>query len=188
MFAVQESASMTVRMHVDSSSLSQRAVGVAILVLAADELMKTIARFSLTPCSSTRWEDCYKLEIAGPLALVRTVNAGSALGFRQGWWLWVGLAVCGVLFIPLYARWLTGGGWLAAIAIGLQIGGALGNALDRLLLGGASDVQYLGWGPTWNLADGALSVGAVLAFWALARRGKDASACRADVAKAPSPS
>jgi hypothetical protein len=42
-----------------------------------------------------------------------------------------------------------GGGWLAAIAIGLQVGGGLGNLMDRLVLGGASDVLYLRLGPTW---------------------------------------
>jgi lipoprotein signal peptidase len=48
-------------------------------------------------------------------------------------------------------------------------GGALGNALDRLLIGGATDVLYVGWGPVWNLADVALIVGTVLATRALVR-------------------
>jgi signal peptidase II len=52
----------------------------------------------------------------------------------------------------------------------MQVGGALGNLLDRVALGGATDIIYAGWGPVWNLADVALAVGTVLATWALARR------------------
>jgi signal peptidase II len=141
----------------------------ALLVLVIDELVKSVARFGLSPCSSTSVAHC-GLELVGPLRLVRTTNAGSALGFRQGWWVWLVLAGCGLLLIPLYARWLRGGGWVVVMAVGLQAGGAFGNVLDRLLFGGASDVLSVGGGPTWNLADVALGVGTLLATWALARR------------------
>jgi signal peptidase II len=140
-----------------------------VLVLALDELVKAVARVSLSPCTGTLWTQCERFELLGPLWLVRTANAGSALGFRQGWWVWIGLAACGVLLIPLYARWLRGGGWAAEMAVGLQIGGALGNLGDRLLLGGASDVLYMGWGPTWNIADVAIGAGMMFALWTLAR-------------------
>ena len=58
---------------------------------------------------------------------------------------------------------------IAAFGVNLQVGGGLGNVLDRLLLGGATDVLYPGWGPVWNLADVALVLGTLLATWALAR-------------------
>jgi hypothetical protein len=103
------------------------------------------------------------------LWLVRTANAGSAFGFQQGWWIWVALAACGVLLIPVYGRWQHGAGRLPALGVGLQVGGALANLLDRLLLGGASDVLYLGGLLTWNLADVALLGGTLIATWALAR-------------------
>ena len=103
-------------------------------------------------------------------SVVRTGNAGSALGFGQGLWVWLTLAGVGVVLIPLYARLLGRHGWLAISAVGLQLGGALGNLLDRLTLGGATDIIHAGWGPVWNIADVALAVGAVLATWALVRR------------------
>jgi signal peptidase II len=87
----------------------------------------------------------------------------------MGWWLWLVLAVGGVLLVPLYARRLRHSGWPAALGVGLQIGGALGNSLDRLVFGGATDVLYVGWGPIWNLADVALVLGTLLATWALSR-------------------
>jgi signal peptidase II len=148
-----------------------RLVGLlALFVLAVDELVKTVARVRLTPCPENSSALCDSIQVAGPLWLVRTANAGSALGFGQGWWVWLLLAVVGLLLIPLYARLLRGGR-VTVLAVGLQVGGALGNLLDRLVLGGASDVFYIaGWGFTWNLADVAIGVGTLLAVWALARR------------------
>lgn len=82
---------------------------------------------------------------------------------------------------PLPAEWVNfeGDTWVslqrdttraAAVGMGLQVGGAVGNVMDRLLLGGATDVIYLGRGPVWNLADVALMGGALLATWALCTR------------------
>ena len=147
----------------------QRAAGIAVLVLVLDELLKTVGRLRLAPCLGTSSVPCDRLELVGPMWLVRTGNAGSALGFGQGWWGWVVLAVVGLVLIPLYARWLRGGGWVAIVAVGLQVGGALGNLRDRLVLGGATDVLYVGWGPTWNLADVAIGLGTLLAIGALAK-------------------
>jgi len=162
------------------------AAGIALLVLLIDELVKSVARFGLTPCSSTRVGTC-SFEIVGPLRLVRTMNAGSALGFGQGWWVWLVLAGCGLLLIALYSRWLRGSGWVAVIAVGLQAGGAFGNLLDRLLLGGASDVLYIGGGPTWNFADVALGLGTLLATWALARNrtARARGNCQVEVERGP---
>jgi signal peptidase II len=147
----------------------RRAAALALLVLALDELVKSWARARLAPCISQP-SACDRLEMVGPLWLVRTANAGSAYGFVQGWWGWIALALLGLLLIPLYARLLGPTSRVAVLAVGLQVGGALGNLFDRLVLGGASDILYLGAGPTWNLADVAIAIGTVLATYALARR------------------
>jgi signal peptidase II len=147
-----------------------RAVATALMTLVLDELVKSAARLWVAPCPDPLGGPCQRLGLVGPLFLVRTANSGSAMGYAQGLGIWVLLAAVGVLLIGVYARWLRGGGRLAALAVGLQLGGALGNLLDRLVLGGASDVLYVGWGPTWNLADVAIGLGTLLAIWALARR------------------
>jgi signal peptidase II len=79
------------------------------------------------------------------------------------------LAAIGVLLIVVYAVRLRHAGWLAAVGIGLQVGGGLGNLLDRVLLGGATDMLYAETQVVWNLADVALVAGTVLATWALLR-------------------
>ncbi len=43
----------------------------------------------------------------------------------------------------------------------LILGGATGNLLDRLLLGGVTDFIDFGWWPAFNIADSALSVGII---------------------------
>lgn len=148
-----------------------RAGAIAMLVLTADELLKVVVRTRLPVCEIRALVSCAHLDVIGPLRVVRTENAGSALGYAQGWQLWVLLAVVGLALVPLYARRLRGSPWPAATAVGLQLGGSAGNLADRLLLGGATDMLSVGYGLVWNLADVALAVGTVLATWLLLVRG-----------------
>jgi lipoprotein signal peptidase len=152
-----------------TATLALRAALVAALVLTADELLKGFVRARLPVCDVHAITPCERLDLLGPLRIVRTENAGSALGYAQGWQIWLVLAVVGLLLVPIYARGLRGGAWLAAIAVGLQLGGATRNLLDRLVLGGATDMLYAGYGVVWNLADVALATGTLLATWLLVR-------------------
>ncbi len=45
------------------------------------------------------------------------------------------------------------------IAIGLQLGGAFGNLLDRVALGAVTDFIDIGWWPIFNIADSSIVVG-----------------------------
>jgi Signal peptidase (SPase) II len=58
----------------------------------------------------------------------------------------------------------------ATLAVDPQTGGAVGNAIDRVILESATDVLFARGGPVWNFADVALLIGTVLATWSLARR------------------
>jgi len=157
------------RVWLAERSFTPRTAWIAGAVLLVDEGVKSIARVQLAACSGVQVPECDKRVLLGPLWLVHTVNAGSALGFKQGWWAWIALAACGVLLVGVYSRLLRDAGPIAAIGIGLQVGGAVANLLDRVLFGGASDVLYIGGQVTWNLADAALAIGTLLATWALAR-------------------
>jgi len=117
---------------------------------------------------------------------MRIGNAGSLVGFGHGWWMWVLLAMVGALLISVYGWWLREAGWIAALGVGLQLGGALGNLLDRLVFRAATDVVYAGWGPVWNLADVALLAGAPLAAWSLAGAGsREAKSARSPLCDPP---
>ena len=102
--------------------------------------------------------------------LVRVHNSGAAFSFlagASGWqrWFFVGLGAAASLFIVWMLRNHAGQrlfGW----ALALILGGALGNVVDRLLHGYVVDfiqVHAGGWYfPSFNVADSAISVGAVL--------------------------
>ncbi len=62
--------------------------------------------------------------------------------------------------IPAPSRWLT-------LGLGLLASGAIGNALDRLLLGYVVDFIAVGPWPRFNVADSAITVGVLLLAWRL---------------------
>ena len=85
------------------------------------------------------------------------------MGFEQGLPVWVIMAVLGLLMLPLYGSRLSSFGTPAALAIGLQAGGAAGNLLDRLILGGVTDFVVIANAMVINVADLELLAGMVLA-------------------------
>ncbi|NVK36963.1 MAG: signal peptidase II [Gammaproteobacteria bacterium] len=98
-------------------------------------------------------------------------NKGAAFSFlanESGWQRWfftiIAISVSGVLCVWLMKLKETEK-WLA-IALALVIGGALGNLYDRLVYGHVVDFIHLHWGnkyfPAFNIADSAISVGAVM--------------------------
>jgi signal peptidase II len=81
--------------------------------------------------------------------------------------MFIGLALAVTLFIMIWLRRLPRTGQtLLAIALSLIVGGALGNVIDRAMLGYVVDfisVHHGTWYfPAFNVADSAISVGAAL--------------------------
>ena len=102
--------------------------------------------------------------------LVRVHNSGAAFSFlagASGWqrWFFVGLGIVASGFIVWMLR-SHGGQKLFGWALALILGGAIGNVVDRLLHGYVVDFIQIhagGWYfPSFNVADSAISVGAVL--------------------------
>ena len=105
------------------------------------------------------------------LNLMLAYNTGAAFSFlssASGWqrWFFVILALTVSIVLMLWLRRLGSGQRLQAIALALILGGALGNVWDRLAYGYVIDfidVYYHNWHwPVFNIADSAISVGAVL--------------------------
>ena len=145
---------------------------VAAIVLAVDQATKAWARSELPACVRPRGTTCGHVPVAGLLELVRIRNAGSAYGFSQGLWVWPVLAAFSLVVIVWLPR-VSGPSAGMAVGTGLLLAGALGNLVDRVVLGGVTD--FIGFdlggsaGFSANLADLALVVGTVLATAALAR-------------------
>lgn len=144
------------------SKLGWAAYGLAAFVIVADQLAKywilyvydLPARFS-TP-------------IAGPFSLTMVWNRGVSFGlFRADadlvrWILTIfsiGVAVALALWVRKAQRPLL------SVGLGLVIGGAIGNAIDRIRFGAVVDFldfQRLGFFPwVFNVADSAITIGVV---------------------------
>ncbi len=101
--------------------------------------------------------------------LVQVWNRGVSFGMLGGEWLgdnqrWL-LALLAVAVSAVLAVWLYRANRpLDRLALGLVIGGALGNAIDRIAYGAVADFfdfHLSGWHwPAFNIADAAISMGA----------------------------
>ena len=97
--------------------------------------------------------------LAHGVRLVLTHNRrGGLLGLPDAWAAALALgAVAAIALLAMVAAPLTP---LRAVGLGLMLGGAAGNLLDRFARGAVIDFISLGrWWPTFNLADVALCVG-----------------------------
>jgi signal peptidase II len=114
-------------------------------------------------------------------SITHFTNTGAAFGlFRDQGILFVIIAIVVVVAIIVYSRYLPHDQRLVQIALGLQLGGALGNNLiDRPRQGYVTDFIYFHFWPAFNIADMAIVVGVFLLAWALwqdSRKGSRESA------------
>lgn len=95
-------------------------------------------------------------------------NTGSAFGlFQDQSAIITVLAIGAISLLGFYYLRHGRNDWMIAVAIGLQIGGAIGNVVDRLRFGYVVDFVGFPKFPTFNVADSAITVGVVLLMYAL---------------------
>ena len=131
-------------------------VALAVLVLTADQISKAIVAANLRGGAVVEI-------LGGAIRFDYTVNTGGAFSFfRGGGMVLAAIAalVCIGLLVP-YRR-LGGSPLPVRVALGLILGGAMGNLLDRVRLGYVVDFVDLRWWPVFNLADSAVVVGVAL--------------------------
>jgi signal peptidase II len=139
--------------------LGRAALILAAVIIAADQAVKAWILYDLRlPLLVTQ-------HVAGPFWLTMVWNPGVSFGlFQQHHDLvrWVFVAFSLVVAV-LLANWVRRAERaLFAIAVGLVIGGAVGNVIDRIRLGAVADFVdvsrlYFPW--VFNLADSAISIG-----------------------------
>jgi signal peptidase II len=143
-----------------AGSMTRLGVTVAVLVFGLDQL--------------TKWAALYVLDLPDRpivvtpfLNLVMVWNRGVSFGMLNSAgalapWLLSGLALAVVIELLVWLRRTEH--WLNAIGIGLVIGGALGNVVDRLRYGAVVDfLDFHAAGyhwPAFNVADAAICIGA----------------------------
>ena len=162
-------------------------LAIAAVVLLADLISKLVVVATIEPGEDIRL-------LGGALYLTQLRNVGAAFSFAEGWTIIFSLvAVAVAVIIVRTARRLYSTGW--AITLGLVLGGALGNLLDRIfrdpgfLRGGVVDfLSVFGpdgsvW-PVFNVADSAIVCGGILGA-VMALRGIDFDGSRARDQAAP---
>lgn len=95
--------------------------------------------------------------------IVHWYNTGVAFGmFQDKNLLFSILALTiSILLIVFYPK-LTDDDWFLRIALGLQLGGSLGNLIDRIKIGYVTDFISVGNFPVFNIADASITMGVVV--------------------------
>src|SRR5512139_2249092 len=140
-------------------------LGVALAVIVADHLSKWWVSSTLDYQAA--------IPVLPFFSLVLVHNTGAAfslLADAGGWQRWFFITV-GVIATVIIVRLLKRHGHEPGLAfpLAMVLGGALGNVIDRVVLGHVVDFLYFhyrgfAW-PAFNVADAAISVGAALLIW-----------------------
>lgn len=136
-------------------------LGLALIILIADQFTKVLILGYYNLGDSTYVTSFFNV--------VRVHNSGAAFSFlasASGWqrWFFTVIGVAAALFI-LWMLKSHPGQKLFSFALACILGGAVGNVIDRMLHGYVVDFLQFHWNgwyfPSFNIADSAISIGAV---------------------------
>lgn len=134
-------------------------VGLAVAVLVADQLTKAWLVSFLAPGQRTEVVGSY-------VRLIHTQNSGALFGLFRDQAILFAFVSIGVVGMIIWFHGNAGRNTLLSIALGLLLGGALGNMADRFRHGYVVDFVDLGIGDlrwyTFNVADAAISCAILL--------------------------
>lgn len=137
---------------------------IAAAIVALDQFTKWLVRSNLSlyetwPENSTAF-----------FRIIHVTNSGAAFGILQGQTPFlIVTSLLGLVAIVLYYIYPPMEHGVIRVALGMQLGGAGGNLIDRVRLGSVTDFVDVGEFPTFNVADASISTSivAVLIFFAL---------------------
>ena len=136
-------------------------LGLALLVLVADQFTKVLILGSYRLGDATYINSFFNV--------VRVHNTGAAFSFlasASGWqrWFFTAIGIVAAIFIVWMLK-SHAGQKMFSFALACILGGALGNVIDRSMHGYVVDFldfHYAGWHfPAFNVADGAITIGAI---------------------------
>ncbi len=135
-----------------------------VLVFLLEQLTKYLVVQLLVPGGSYPFRGFFRF--------THVHNSGSAFGILQGqntpliFISFIGI----IILVLIYRSQPYPSNWLR-LSLGLQLGGAFGNLIDRLRLGFVTDFIDIGPWPVFNLADASIVTGLVLLAWVFTRTG-----------------
>ncbi len=117
--------------------------------------------------------------------IIHTHNSGAAFGmFQQGGAFFTAIAFVVVGAIMIYNAVLEPHEQMVRVALGLQMGGAIGNLIDRLQRGYVTDFLYFHGFPVFNIADLAITMGVVVLIMVMIVEAREIAAREAATAEA----
>ncbi len=130
----------------------------ALLVVIIDQVSKHFIRTGLTLGQ--------KMPEEGFFQITYSVNTGGVFGlFADQAFLITIIAAVGIIAILIYSRYPAFNGLLVRISLGLILGGAVGNLIDRIRFGWVTDFIDIGGWPVFNLGDSAIVIGVILILY-----------------------
>jgi len=141
-----------------------------VLIVAADQLSKIWIRSNLLVGESLFQVGFFEITRVPP-------NTGAAFGLFQGHPFaltivaLIGVAALLLYVLFIYRRFPPLDNMQNRVAVGLILGGTVGNLIDRLnpSLGGVTDFISIGIWPAFNIADSAVTIGAIVFAYSLLR-------------------
>jgi signal peptidase II len=138
-------------------------IALAVAVYSIDQFTKALVIQNLSSATGPHY-----VEVLGDLIrFVYVTNTGAAFGILPNATMF--FAAIAILAIPalfFLQRYITANGWIVNVAVGLLLGGNLGNLSDRLRLGHVVDFIDGGIGTlrwyTFNVADAAFVIGVLI--------------------------
>lgn len=132
---------------------------ITLLIVALDQYTKWLVRSNLA--LGETWSPW---EWLSPYArIVYWKNTGVAFGMLQGMnTVFIVLATIVSLGILYFFQSIPKKDWLIRLALILELGGALGNLIDRITVGHVIDFISVGTFPVFNVADSCITVGVIV--------------------------
>lgn len=154
----------------------------AAVIVGLDQWTKWLVRTYIP--FDTEWLP-KQLSWLSPYArIVNWSNSGAAFGsFQNGNPVFTVLAIIVILLILYYFPRIEASDWTLRLALVLQLAGASGNLVDRLLMAKVTDFISIGTFPVFNLADSSITIGVVvllLGVWLKERAEKKAALQKTD--------
>ena len=133
----------------------------AAVIVALDQWTKWLVRQNIE--FGTQWLP-ERLGWLSPYArIVNWSNSGAAFGmFQNGNLVFTILAIIVIIAIIYYYPQVEANDWTLKLAMGLQLAGASGNLIDRLLVGKVTDFISIGTFAVFNFADSSITVGVIV--------------------------
>lgn len=153
-------------------------LGVAGISVALDQWTKWLVRENIE--FGGQWLPDGLMWLSPYARIVHWHNSGAAFGmFQDGNLVFTILAFVVIGAILYYFPQVENEDWTLKLAMGLQLGGAAGNLVDRLLAGRVTDFISVSVFPVFNIADASITVGVLvllLGVWLKERQEKKLAA------------